>query len=73
MWYKHLLHEIMEHHRGKALGALLGLLFGWFAIVYGLFKALFVTLCIALGFFIGKRLDENNNMKQIIDKLFGQR
>ncbi|MBM7855491.1 putative membrane protein [Desulfohalotomaculum tongense] len=73
MGYKRFVQEILEYHRGKALGVILGLFFGWFAITYGLFKALFVTLCIAVGFFIGKRLDESNNIRHVFDRLFRDR
>lgn len=73
MGYKSILQEILDHHRGKALGIILGLLFGWFAITYGFLKALFVALCITGGYLIGKRIDENNDIKQIFDRLFKDR
>ncbi|WP_031514867.1 DUF2273 domain-containing protein [Desulfofalx alkaliphila] len=73
MNFKYLLQEILEYHRGKALGVLLGLVFGWFAIKYGFFKALFVAFCIGAGFFIGKRIDEREDIAQIFDRLFKDR
>ncbi len=68
--FKQIMQEILTHHQGKALGVVLGLAFGWFAICYGLFKTLFVTLCIAVGYVIGKRADDNANIKNIFDRLF---
>ncbi|MBO8137294.1 MAG: DUF2273 domain-containing protein [Desulfotomaculum sp.] len=73
MAFKHFIQEVLEYHRGKALGVILGLLFGWFAITYGLFKAVFVTFCIVVGFSIGKKLDEDKDVKRIFDRLFGNR
>lgn len=71
--YRRILQEIIDHHRGKALGVILGLIFGWFAISYGFLKAIFVSICIIVGYIIGKRIDENGDVKKAFDRLFGQR
>lgn len=65
--------EILTYHRGKVLGITLGLIFGWFAISYGFFKAVFVTICIFLGFMIGKRVDESKDVKKVFERFFGPR
>lgn len=72
MFYK-LIQEIMENHRGKAIGVILGMGFGWFAIIYGLFKALFVALCVSGGYLIGKGLDEGFDFKEAYYRLFKNR
>jgi uncharacterized membrane protein len=65
--------EFIEKHPGKIIGILLGLIFGWFAITYGLLKALFVTACIVAGYYIGKRLDDRVDLKTMFSKFFGER
>lgn len=72
MLYK-LIQEIFENHRGKAIGILLGLVFGWFAISYGLFKAIFVAFCVVAGYFIGKGVDNNFDFREAFDRLFRDR
>ncbi|WP_041274489.1 DUF2273 domain-containing protein [Desulforamulus reducens] len=72
MLYK-LFQEIIENHRGKAVGAILGLAFGWFAISYGLFKALFVSLCVSIGYFVGKGVDQSFDFREAFDRLFRDR
>jgi uncharacterized membrane protein len=67
------LREILDSHLGKIIGIILGLLFGWFAIKYGLFKALFVMVCAVAGYYIGKRLDENYDFKGLLENLFRER
>jgi uncharacterized membrane protein len=56
-WQQKLLEEMLRH-RGKVIGTLLGLLFAGIVIALGLLRALFVVVCVAMGFFIGARLDE---------------
>ncbi|MEG6615902.1 DUF2273 domain-containing protein [Peptococcaceae bacterium 1198_IL3148] len=73
MDFRRILQEILENHRGKTLGVLLGLIFGWFAISYGFFKAVFVSICIIVGYIIGKRVDEIGDVKKVFNRLFGQR
>ncbi|AEF94952.1 Protein of unknown function DUF2273 [Desulfotomaculum nigrificans CO-1-SRB] len=72
MLYK-LLQEILENHRGKAVGVTLGLIFGWFAITYGLFKAIFVALCVGGGYIIGKGVDNSFNFREAFYRLFRDR
>lgn len=52
--------HLLNQHRGKALGILLGLIFGWFAITYGVLKAIFVALCAGAGFYIGRQFDHRS-------------
>ncbi|MEW6447027.1 MAG: DUF2273 domain-containing protein [Bacillota bacterium] len=65
--------ELFERHRGKIVGVVLGLVFGWFAIVYGFWKALFVGVCVAIGYFVGKRVDERLDFGRFWDKLFREK
>uniref|UniRef100_A0A7C2J020 DUF2273 domain-containing protein n=1 Tax=Ammonifex degensii TaxID=42838 RepID=A0A7C2J020_9THEO len=65
--------EFFERHRGKVIGVALGLAFGWFAIVYGFWKAIFVALCVAVGYYVGKRIDERVDLGRFWDKLFREK
>lgn len=44
-------------HRGKILGGILGLLFGWLTIRYGLWRALVFAAFVLAGLWIGAVLD----------------
>ncbi|AVX20147.1 Small integral membrane protein [Carboxydocella sporoproducens DSM 16521] len=46
---------LIVEHPGKTAGALIGLVFGWLTIHYGLFKAVFLLACVAGGFYLGSR------------------
>lgn len=65
--------EIIEKNRGKVTGVLLGLAFGWFAITYGIFKAIFVSICIVAGYLFGKKLDERVDFKDILSGWFREK
>jgi len=72
MWEK-LLVFVVEEHRGKAIGILLGLLAAILFISYGFWRAIFVMFCIALGYFIGKEIDEKKNFDQWLKRMFKER
>ncbi|MHC1746079.1 MAG: DUF2273 domain-containing protein [Negativicutes bacterium] len=61
--------EIWEQHSGKIIGATAGLLIGILIITFGFFRTLFVLLCIIAGFIIGKKIDEKEDLMDILDKL----
>jgi uncharacterized membrane protein len=42
---------------GKLLGAVLGLIVGIIIVSFGFWKAIFLVICLALGYFVGSRLD----------------
>ncbi len=65
--------EFIINNKGKVMGSCVGLLFSIFYIYLGFFKATFVIICIGLGYFIGKRLDDDKDFIQTIKKLLGPR
>ncbi|MDD3268453.1 MAG: DUF2273 domain-containing protein [Syntrophomonadaceae bacterium] len=69
MWEK-LFVIIVEEHRGKAIGIVLGMLAGILVITYGFWRTLFIIFCIAMGYIIGKKLDENQSFDSWLRKMF---
>ncbi|MPL84348.1 hypothetical protein SDC9_30313 [bioreactor metagenome] len=61
--------EIWQNHSGKIIGVVAGLLIGIFIIVFGFFRTLFVLLCVAAGYIVGKRIDEKEELTDILDRL----
>lgn len=60
---------LWEHHSGKIVGTLGGLIIGILIIALGFFKALFVLLCMGLGFFVGKRIDQKEDLMEVLDRI----
>jgi uncharacterized membrane protein len=69
MW-ENLFRIIFEQHRGKAIGIVLGLVASILFISYGFWRTIFIIVCIALGFFIGKEIDEKKNFDQWLKYMF---
>lgn len=65
--------EMLQHHRGKTIGILLGLVFGLLVITIGLLQTVFVVLCIYVGYIVGKRVDDNESIKDVMEHLFKDR
>ena len=61
--------EIWEHHSGKIVGIIFGFLIGILVITFGFFQTLFVLLCIIAGYIVGKKIDEKEDIMDILDKL----
>ena len=64
-----LLGDIWQHHSGKILGVAFGFMLGIFIITFGFFRTLFVSICVLSGYVIGKRIDEKEDIMDILDKL----
>ncbi|MHB1421545.1 MAG: DUF2273 domain-containing protein [Bacillota bacterium] len=65
--------EMWTSHRGRLLGVLLGLVFGILVVTVGFWKALFVSLCIVAGYTLGKRVDEEGNLRGWMERIFGDK
>lgn len=64
---------LLSKHWGKLAGALGGLVFALPFVVFGFWKGLFIIFCIALGLFLGWRVDENQGLRNFLEKLFPPR
>lgn len=52
------------------IGALIGLIGSLMLIFLGFWKAVFVILCVGLGYFIGRQLDGEQTFAEFISRLF---
>lgn len=60
--------ERLSGHFGKVFGSTMGLLIGWIIIRYGVFKGLFVALCVVAGFYLGARFDSPNEVTDVTSR-----
>lgn len=72
MWEK-VITYILEHHRGKVIGVILGLVAGFLVVAYGFWKSLFIIICILTGYLVGKKIDENGGFDDWIQRVFRNR
>ena len=71
MW-ENILLELLKH-RGKLIGLIIGLLFAYLVISHGFLATLFIFLCLYLGFTIGKRFDDNESLRNVIERILKDR
>lgn len=64
-----ILQGIWHNHSGKILGILIGLFVGIFIITFGFFRTMIVLFCVVAGYIIGKRIDEKEEITDILEKL----
>jgi len=64
---------LYREHRGKLIGVSLGLLFGLLTVIFGIGKALFIGLCLVIGYFAGCRIDEGQNFKDLWQRISRRR
>jgi len=72
MWEKILLF-VLEEHRGKTIGIILGLLASILFITYGFWRTIFIIICILAGYFIGREIDQKKNLEQWMKDIFKER
>lgn len=61
--------ELLTNHRGKTLGTVGGLIFALLIVFFGWLKGLFIIAMVALGYFIGKRIDdEQSGIAELLDR-----
>ncbi|MDD2282595.1 MAG: DUF2273 domain-containing protein [Eubacteriales bacterium] len=61
------------HIPRRWIGALIGLIGSLMLIFLGFWKAVFVVLCVGLGYFIGQRLDGEQSVSEFLGRLFPSR
>lgn len=64
-----LLQEIWRVNSGKIIGVSMGFVLGMLILVIGFFQALFIFFCMIIGYVIGKRIDDKEDLMEILDKL----
>jgi uncharacterized membrane protein len=63
-----LFEDIWQMHSGKIIGVSLGFVIGVLIITLGFFRTIFVLLCVFFGFVVGKRIDDKEDLMDILDK-----
>lgn len=64
-----LFEELWQRHSGKIVGCSAGFAVGILVITFGFFRTLFLICCIGAGYIVGKRIDEKEDIMDILDKL----
>lgn len=61
--------ELFSRHRGKTLGIFLGFIASVLILSVGFFKTLFILGCSVIGYIIGKKVDNREDFRDLIDRI----
>ncbi|NLY88039.1 MAG: DUF2273 domain-containing protein [Firmicutes bacterium] len=64
------LYDAVWANKGKIFGVLLGITTGALVIKYGWLKALYFILCVGVGYYLGKRVDNKESLAELLKKMF---
>lgn len=70
MDWKSVFLDLWENHRGRMLGLTLGLVVGVLFLTLGFFKTIFLLICVGLGYFIGDKFDNQEELFKLIEKIW---
>ncbi|MFY9175071.1 MAG: DUF2273 domain-containing protein [Peptococcia bacterium] len=72
MW-KRLLIEILDKHRGKLVGIVVGFIIAILVLSIGFWRTFFIACCIGVGYIIGKQFDDDQSLRDLIERFFSER
>ncbi|MCX7695087.1 MAG: DUF2273 domain-containing protein [Caloramator sp.] len=61
--------KFLIDNKGKFIGAAIGLLFSILVLLIGFFKTVFIVFCVLLGYYIGNKIDNKENILETIEKI----
>lgn len=65
--------NLIKNNKGKTAGIVIGFFFGILTVTIGFWKTFFITVCILIGYYIGKRLDDDERLQKMLDKFINNR
>ena len=67
--FSEILQNLWENYRGRLVGSLFGLIIGAMFLILGFFQTIFLLICITAGYLLGKRIDNKEDLMDILDRL----
>lgn len=61
--------SVLAAYKGRILGLFFGALIGLVAAKYGFWAGALLALCLLLGYFVGKRFDSKDSLRDIIERI----
>jgi len=62
--------SLVEKHKGKIIGTSLGFITSLLIIILGFFKVLFIAVCVYIGFYLGEKIDNDEDIVKLLEKIF---
>ncbi len=65
--------SFIKNHKGKALGIVLGILFGALVVHIGFWYSIFLSVCAVIGLYVGSMHDRGERLAAFFDKIMIKR
>lgn len=60
--------NIWYRHHGKIIGTTIGIIVALLVIALGIIKAIFISICAIIGYFLGRKVDERQDLGEILER-----
>ncbi len=60
--------DLLYTHMGKVIGIVAGIFVGIIFLLVGFWKTLFFVIIVAIGYYVGTRVDNNENIRDVIER-----
>jgi len=67
--FSEILQNLWENYRGRLVGSSFGLIIGAMFLILGFFRTIFLLICITAGYLLGKRIDNKEDLMDVLDRL----
>ena len=67
--FSEILQNLWENYRGRLVGSLFGWTIGAMFLILGFFQTIFLLICITAGYLLGKRIDNKEDLMDVLDRL----
>jgi len=67
--FKEFLLNLFSKNQGKIIGSFIGLLLAILILIIGFFRTLIIVLFIFAGFYIGKKIDNKEDLVEFLDRI----
>ncbi|HHV26218.1 DUF2273 domain-containing protein [Anaerosalibacter bizertensis] len=61
--------QLLDNNKGRTIGAIIGFIVSILILTIGFFKTLFIVICTGLGYFFGKKSDNQEDLKEFLNKI----
>ena len=61
--------EYIRMNKGKAFGGMLGFIIAILVLTIGFFKTFFIVLCTWIGYYLGKKSDNKEDIRELLEKI----
>lgn len=66
---KEFLLNIFSKNQGKIIGAFIGLILSVFILLIGFFRTLLIAVFVFAGYYIGKKIDNKEDLIELLDRI----